>query len=80
MNCYDCQPSVRDAVAVCGLCGKGLCMDHHVRLERTVFEHVPSGMTAQIRQTGRAIPRMLCQECARGVGTADVGHRIDMIR
>ncbi|MHB8995565.1 MAG: DUF2180 family protein [Armatimonadota bacterium] len=71
MNCYDCHPRPTPAVAVCQLCGKGLCTEHCVRQERPVLEHVPSGMTAQIRRTGRSLPRMVCQECGAAVGTSD---------
>jgi hypothetical protein len=71
MNCYDCLPASHPAVAVCCLCGKGVCIEHCVRQGRTVLEHVPSGMSAQIRRTGRSLPRMVCQECAEAVGTSD---------
>ncbi|MEA3403501.1 MAG: DUF2180 family protein, partial [Armatimonadota bacterium] len=77
MQCYDCLPTSSVAVAVCVLCGKGLCREHMVRQERTVYEHVPSGMAAQVRATGRKIPRLVCKECAEGVGVSDVEGRID---
>lgn len=80
MNCYDCGPEARPAVACCRLCGKGLCRAHCVRREREVLEHLPSGMAAQVRPTDRRIPRMLCAECAEAVGTADVYDRIEIHR
>lgn len=76
MNCYDCQPHAEPAVAVCRLCGKGLCRQHCVRQELSVFERVPSGMAAQTRATGRTLPRLVCQECHAAVGTGDCGGRV----
>ncbi len=68
MNCYDCQPRATPAVAVCVACGKGNCADHCVRHDRNVGERVAAGMAAQERATGRKVPRMLCGECATGLG------------
>ncbi|MEI6501964.1 MAG: DUF2180 family protein [Armatimonadota bacterium] len=68
MNCYDCQPETTPAVAVCVACGKGVCPEHCVRHDREVVEKVASGMAAQERHTGRKVPRMLCGECAAGMG------------
>lgn len=76
MNCYDCHPKPTPAVATCHLCGKGVCREHCVRQERPVLEHVPSGMAAQIRRTGRLLPRMVCQECAAAVGTSDLAGSV----
>ena len=80
MNCHDCHPQAESAVAVCKLCGKGLCREHCVRQEREVFEHIPSGMAAQVRATGRTAPRMVCTECDAEVGTADADGRVDLRR
>jgi hypothetical protein len=71
MNCYDCHPRIETAVAVCQLCGKGLCRTHCVRQERPVYQHVPFGLGIQVRATGRKVPRMVCGECEAAVGTAD---------
>lgn len=68
MLCYDCHPNETPAVAVCVACGKGVCWEHCVRHDRQVIEKVASGMAAQERATGRKVPRMLCEECATGMG------------
>jgi hypothetical protein len=68
MNCYDCCPNTTPAVAVCVTCGKGVCAEHCVRHERAVVQQVAGGMTTQERATGRSVPRMLCGECAAGLG------------
>ncbi len=71
MNCYECHAKPEPAVAVCRLCGKGLCREHTVRQERKVYRHVPSGMAAQVKVCARTLPRMVCAECAAAVGTED---------
>jgi hypothetical protein len=71
MTCYDCHPRTEAAVADCQLCGKGLCREHCIRQDRPVYEHVPSGMVAQVRDSGRRAPRMVCRECAAAVGIGD---------
>jgi hypothetical protein len=73
VNCYDCHSKAEPAVAICHLCGKGLCREHAVRQERKVFQHVPSGMAPQVRTLDRRLPRMVCAECDAAVGTADAG-------
>jgi hypothetical protein len=80
MNCHDCHPRAETAMAVCQLCGKGLCREHCVRQEREVYEHIPSGMAAQVRATGRKAPRMVCRECDAAVGTRDTGGHVDVRR
>ncbi|MBU0608716.1 MAG: DUF2180 family protein [Armatimonadetes bacterium] len=78
MNCYECHPGVETAVAVCHLCGKGLCREHCVRQERKVHEHIPSGMTSQVRPRERTLPRMVCGECDAAVGTSDAAGKADV--
>ena len=69
MLCYDCHPEATPAVAVCVACGKGICMEHCVRHDRHVMESVAAGMASQQRDTGRKVPRMMCGECAAGMGS-----------
>jgi hypothetical protein len=80
MNCFDCRDHPTAAVAVCRLCGKGLCRDHCVRQERKVFERIPSGMAAEVRATERRLPRMVCAECDAAVGTADADGCVEIRR
>ncbi len=76
MNCYECYPKSEPAVALCQLCGKGLCRDHCVRQERQVVQHVPSGMAAQTRMLDRILPRLVCAECDAAVGTGDAAGTV----
>jgi len=68
MDCYDCHPKTVAALAVCVACGKAVRFEHCVRHERQVIERVSAGMGTQERPTGRQVPRMLCGECASGMG------------
>jgi hypothetical protein len=76
MNCYDCQASPAPAVAVCHLCGKGICREHCVRQQLRVIALTPGGMAHVERPTGRCLPRFVCRECAAATGTADVQGRV----
>lgn len=78
MNCYDCDTDDRPAVAICCLCGKGLCREHCVRLERRVLRRIAAGMASQTLPTGRWVPRMLCRECAEAVGGEAVGGAVEV--
>ncbi len=78
MNCYECHPRVETAVAICHLCGKGLCREHAVWQERKVYGHVPSGMAAQVKALDRTLPRIVCAECDTAVGTGDANGRADI--
>jgi hypothetical protein len=78
VNCYDCDPEAEVAVAVCVLCGKGLCRRHTIRQDRAIYEHVHSGMAAQVRVRERRVPRMVCAECDAAVGTGDAGGSVDV--
>lgn len=78
MNCYDCHPKTETAVAICQLCGKGLCRRHAVRQERKVLKHIPSGMASQVRVGDRILPRFVCAECDAAVGTGDAGGQADI--
>jgi hypothetical protein len=76
MDCYDCLDEARAAVAVCRLCGRGTCREHCVRLERCVYEHVASGMAAQLRPTGERIAMMVCGECAAALGQSELEEKV----
>lgn len=76
MLCYDCDHDERPAVAVCKLCGKGICRDHSVQLQRCVYEHASAGMASQLRATGRRVSMMVCTECAEAIGPSEIDERI----
>jgi len=62
LKCYDCMQEAKEneAVSVCIVCGKGLCMEHVKVLE------VPmKGGTYPLphKMLKKGLPRMVCQEC-----------------
>jgi hypothetical protein len=65
MNCYVCKLQGKDepAVAICIVCGMGLCLDHVVREELPVYESVNAGMAASRHKLPATLPRILCSEC-----------------
>jgi hypothetical protein len=71
MNGYDLDPEAVLAVATCRTCGRGLRGKYTIRQDRPVYEHVPSGVAAHVRVTGRRAPRMVCGECAQAAGTGE---------
>jgi hypothetical protein len=56
MRCYQCslEGADHEAVAVCSICGMGLCMEHAKREEMDVWEGE--------KKVSR-IHRFICQEC-----------------
>ena len=63
MKCYVCAKMSKstDAVAICIVCGMGLCMDHAIREERSVWE---GGYPFPAKKAGSTLPRILCPDCA----------------
>ncbi|AJF07525.1 DUF2180 family protein [Geoalkalibacter subterraneus] len=59
MNCYPCARENKEtpAVAVCSVCGKGLCLEHTVERELPLVQRV-SGWVDQ------SLIHLLCAECA----------------
>lgn len=62
MKCYICaqQGEDSDAVAICVVCGMGVCMDHVIREEVETWE---GGYPFPSKRLPEKIPRMLCPEC-----------------
>lgn len=63
MNCYTCatrEDAVTAAVAVCSVCGAGMCVEHATVGNAYVEEHSP-GSPSTHTLPGR---RMLCVICA----------------
>lgn len=62
MKCYICDQEGRstDAVAICIVCGMGLCRDHAIREELEVREGGYPFPEVKMKQT---IPRILCPDC-----------------
>ncbi len=68
MKCYeDAQSGVdKDAVAVCGLCGKGLCDDH---AQGVRAPHAVGGRIGHVAWHGGAPMLILCPFCLEEVMT-----------
>jgi len=62
MKCYLCALAQKDtdAVAICILCGMGVCMDHLVREELEIWE---GGYPFTSKKMKRTLPRILCKPC-----------------
>jgi len=62
MKCYLCakEGKDRDAVAICIVCGMGVCMDHAIREEVSVWE---GGYPFPAKKLKKTVPRILCPPC-----------------
>jgi hypothetical protein len=65
MICYVCDQSGRreEALAICIVCGVGLCREHVVREELPVWETLHTGLGEQRRGLPLRLPRFVCAEC-----------------
>ena len=65
MMCYECNKLGKDtpAVAICIVCGMGLCPEHLVREELPVWQEVIGGMGTVRQKLPETLPRILCAEC-----------------
>ncbi len=61
MKCYKCLEENNDteAVAVCIVCGMGLCMDHVKVMELPVS----AGKYPEYKECKVPLPRFLCRDC-----------------
>ncbi len=66
MKCYVCAREGRstDAVAICIVCGMGLCKDHAIRKDVEMWE---GGYPFPARRLKRKVPRILCPECSESL-------------
>lgn len=62
MKCYVCAKGGKDteAVAICIVCGMGLCMDHAIREEMPMWE---GGYPFPMTKETKTLPRILCGDC-----------------
>ena len=62
MKCYVCAREGKDtdAVAICIVCGMGVCMEHLVREEVEIWE---GGYPFPSKKLKKTVPRILCQIC-----------------
>jgi hypothetical protein len=63
MKCYICAKEGKDtdAVAVCIVCGMGVCMDHAIREDVDLWE---GGYPFPAEEMRKVLPRILCPECS----------------
>jgi hypothetical protein len=61
LKCYDCFETSKDseAVGICIVCGKGLCMEHVKQVEFPM----KGGYPLPHLMLKKGLPRLLCREC-----------------
>jgi hypothetical protein len=66
MKCYICDQLGKDspAVAICIVCGMGLCKDHVIREELPMWERMHQGMAETKVKLPATLPRILCPPCS----------------
>lgn len=62
MKCYidALEGKDKEAVAVCQVCGMGVCFDHQVREEIEIYA---GGYPFPTQKSGKPMPRILCTWC-----------------
>ncbi len=70
MQCYDCaaQTKAADAVGICVLCGRGVCLQHAQLQHLPQFRNAGTGMGGPVVRSAHDRPRLVCRECAAAVG------------
>jgi hypothetical protein len=65
MKCYICAKQGIDsnAVAICIVCGMGLCMGHAVKEELLVKDIIDWGFGEERIEYPHKLPRFICVEC-----------------
>lgn len=65
MKCYVCarQGVDKEAVAICIVCGMGLCLGHAFKEEVAVKDIVDWGLGKEVYLYPFTIPRFVCAEC-----------------
>jgi hypothetical protein len=65
MKCYICSEKgvERDAIAVCIVCGMGVCREHLIREEMPVAEIFDWGIKREEIVYPKSCPRILCPYC-----------------
>ncbi len=73
MRCYLCNELGKDtpAVAICIVCGMGLCPEHVIREELPVWKEVEAGMGTVRHKLPDTLPRILCAPCHRALHQED---------
>ena len=65
MKCYICakQGLDEDAVAICIVCGMGLCLGHAFKEELLVRDIIDWGFGEEKTEYPHTLPRFVCAEC-----------------
>lgn len=65
MKCYVCakQGVDKDAVAICIVCGMGLCLGHAFKEELLVKDIINWGFGEERIEYPHTLPRFICAEC-----------------
>lgn len=64
LKCYDCMEESNDseAVSICIVCGKGLCMDHARRMDLPIWS---GNYPSPAKVLKKELPRILCNDCIK---------------
>ncbi|MDO5851316.1 MAG: DUF2180 family protein [Methanobacteriaceae archaeon] len=70
MKCYVCAKEGRDteAIAICIVCGMGLCDEHIVREDIELWS---GGYPFPSEKVKEKLPRILCRECFNALEAAE---------
>jgi hypothetical protein len=62
LKCYDCMEEGKDseAVSICIVCGKGLCMEHAKRMDIPIWS---GKYPMPVKILEKNLPRVMCNYC-----------------
>jgi len=62
LKCYQCATNGtgEESVAICIMCGKGLCMNHANRIDLPIWE---GGYPTPVKMMKKGLPRFVCSDC-----------------
>jgi hypothetical protein len=65
MKCYVCakQGKDSDAIAICIVCGMGICMEHAIHEEHDVLVEEYRAIIARYKKLPKKLPRFMCSLC-----------------
>jgi len=69
MRCYICakQGKTEEAVAICIVCGMGLCLHHAIKEELLVKDMIDWGFGQEEVKYPHTLPRFICPECKTAI-------------
>jgi len=69
MRCFPCaeREKMGEAVAICIICGMGICMDHAIREELLVQDVIDWGLGEEKIRYPHSLPRMICPACKKAI-------------